>query len=405
MNQTNINMSSARVFLSYEQWLELLASTLLIEIFSVCVVPFLGIVGIVLNIIALWCLLDDKFKKVKLYKYLKVYMVNSLLICLFCIGFISQSRRFSEIAQQHWALFYSAYIHLPIIFVLYSFAGLIDIMIIIDRISIMSSKSPLFFKRIRPYAVCFVLFLIAFGLNATVWINYVPTMLTVQLGESYWHTFRILNPTLFNYSYAGQLIMNLQMAFRDIFVCLSHFVLNGASLLMLKKHLNKKSKILIGAKGISVDNRTRALDGSNKANEPTLNHNSSSIETNFNESIRKASKSTRKEAASTSNNRKEMLNEKEETTITKSPSSTNKKSKLSRADLNATLMVTILTFISMIEHLVFFLAMLNRWSPISATFFIIANLFIAIKHSSNFVVLFIFNSIFRQVFLEKLNLK
>jgi hypothetical protein len=289
------------------------------------------------------------------------------MICLFCIGFIGQSRRFTDLANQQWALFYSAYIHLPMLFVLYSNAGLIDIVIIIDRIAIMSSSNRLsFVKRSRPYLVCFVLFLVALGLNFTVWFYYVPTTWVVSISATEWITFNTLNITSFFNSYVGQLIIDLQMALRDIFAFVAQFLLNLASLFMLKKHLNKKSKILLGKKSrvLKVASQPPAGDRSKVVNLSRFNNNSSSL------SIELSKFQVKPNAMPTTSHNinkqsPNSINKASKAPLTIKSIIPNKQAKLSRADLSATLMVSILTLISMIEHIVFFLAMLNRWSPIS----------------------------------------
>jgi hypothetical protein len=379
LNKTIIenDLVNSRFYFTYEQWLEMLGFSMFNEILVLFTIPSLGILGILFNTIALWCLLDKKFKKTNLYKYLRVYMCNSLLICILCIGFICQSRRFTNIADQHWALFYRAYIQLPLLFLLYSNTGLIDIVIILDRISITSNSSRLLFvKRSRPYLVCFVLFVIALALNGTIWINFMPITLIVSLSNTKLHTFNILNHTPYLISPIGQLIINLQMAFRDILVFVAQFVLNVLLLLTLKKRLKKKFQILFGT-------RLMTLNESKKGNSPGID-NSGSVSTLKNKD---------KEASNGSDSR--------ETSANISSLMSENLAKLSRADLNATLMVSILTFISMIEHFIFFLAMLYRWSTISLLFFNISMIFVALKHFSNFIVLFTFNSNFKHVFLKK----
>ena len=158
---------------------EKVGSSWLLDSIYLFVISPISLIGFILNICCFFVLLPKlKIKQTKLYKYLRIYSLNSSLICfLHVFLFISFSPRYFDIAFEYVARFYRCKVLGYFCVCLYLFGNMLDILIALDRISIYLNGKLDKFNQMKPYTKCFCLFIICMLTNLpillsiTVYIN------------------------------------------------------------------------------------------------------------------------------------------------------------------------------------------------------------------------------------------
>jgi hypothetical protein len=378
--------STANIYMPLEFWLVLFGSTVYTEICFLILQPTLILIGLVFNIIGFWLLKNEKFNGIKLYAYMRVYLINSAVLCLFLTLSIFLSRRFTDFANNYVSTFITAYIMPAPSLICYLYAGVLDIIIILDRIAMLSNRLK-FIGRISPNYLCLALFIPCVIINLNVLFNYYPSSMIIWLSDTEQKMFYYFDLSNMNRTRASNIIVFLQSLLRDMCTFTSQFVLNLVSIYLLKKHLKKKSKLT-------------SVAGRNVANVISLRPIKSNSQTNNiqTDMIRLDSVLNNNEQT----NNPLHLNDHGRSNLNSVNVSREKKEKrLNKSELNATLMVMTISAISIIEHSLLFVSFVLNLSAISFALSSTAAVFMAFKHSSNFAVLVLFNKNFRDVFLAK----
>ncbi len=96
--------------------------------------------GLILNLTSIYLLFKINISSTRLYKYLRMYTVNSALICLILgFSFISWSPRFFPYFTEYYAKIFRCYLYNPLINTLFFLGNLMDIILsnlLIARINI-----------------------------------------------------------------------------------------------------------------------------------------------------------------------------------------------------------------------------------------------------------------------------
>lgn len=75
----------------------------------------LSVLGIVLNLISFFIFKNNRFNSIPLYGYLKIYTINSSVICLInSTYFLISTSTFFSIVYAYEMQFYSCYIYTPV---------------------------------------------------------------------------------------------------------------------------------------------------------------------------------------------------------------------------------------------------------------------------------------------------
>ena len=125
----------------------------------------LGLIGLVLNTFSLYVILKININ-IPIYRYLKIYCLNSSLICFLAIfSFYGNfTIRFTGIKTDLFARIYRCFIVNYVATSLYFYGNMLDIVIVIDRLSIFVN----FFKKlskINPLNISIFLAIICFTIN------------------------------------------------------------------------------------------------------------------------------------------------------------------------------------------------------------------------------------------------
>ena len=162
MNSTNL---SKFVFIVNEDFFLRIGSTWIIDSVYLAVISPIGFIGFLLNLLCFFVLLKIKIKETNVYEYLKIYSLNSSLICLtFGFLFLSHSPRYFNDFNNYYVKIFKCRIFGYGTISLYFFNNLLDILIILDRISIFKANLRLLCLN-KPYILCSTLFIACFAIN------------------------------------------------------------------------------------------------------------------------------------------------------------------------------------------------------------------------------------------------
>jgi hypothetical protein len=135
-----------------------IGSTWLLDTCYLYLMTILGFIGVILNILSLYVLFRINENHV-IYKYYRVYTFNSILICtIIMLHFYTRTPRYFEFALTYGAGVYRCRI-LYGIYTFTLFGSLINISILLERLSLFKPKLEKYFKT-KPYFVLFVALII-----------------------------------------------------------------------------------------------------------------------------------------------------------------------------------------------------------------------------------------------------
>ena len=187
-------------------------------IFSLCIL--FGFIGFVFNLICAFIFSNKNFNS-KFYKILRIYSLNSCLLNLNdFVMFFSAVINFKEFTVSYKASFYICYVYVTIAVTLYTFGGIFDIVIVLERLSILSNKFK-YLEKWTPGKLAIIVMISSLFIN-------IP----------------LIN-TPFFYRRFGTIIIHLNLLIRDILTLIVEIALNLLSLFYLKRLLVNKKKLTL----------------------------------------------------------------------------------------------------------------------------------------------------------------
>jgi hypothetical protein len=147
VNHTNNFPSLETVFAS-------LGSTAISDLSRIAINTPTGLIGLLLNIVGLRVLFKAQFKSIRLNSYFKIYLLNSAIIFLLGSGLMMNSRRYINI-NSYLTNFYVIYIYTAIIGTCYFYGSMLDILIILNSISLITNKTTQL-NKVPTYALCLI---------------------------------------------------------------------------------------------------------------------------------------------------------------------------------------------------------------------------------------------------------
>ena len=159
----NSNLTS---ILFEERFYLRIGSTWFTDSINLFVTAPIGLIGFFLNIISFVVLTKIKVSTTKLYDYMKIYSLNSALICaLGASVFISFSPRYFPYHIEYFALFGRCIIDQFLLTSLYLFANIMDIIIAFERVSIFNSTFQRIDAYLRPILISILSIMISLLIN------------------------------------------------------------------------------------------------------------------------------------------------------------------------------------------------------------------------------------------------
>jgi len=217
------------------------------EYFWVCAFFPISVIGFFLNLLSFIIFCKKEFN-IKLYTYFRVLTFTSIIIMLVALPYpFSMSKRLGFInnfAYQAW----QCYFYIPIVNTLFYYANVIEIIIQIDRLATFKLKLKAIYAKIKPHFLCIISFCICLIINFPYFFVFEP----VEISLNYFGPNNTINSyklydtdtSKFAVSTAGQILTYSIYFIRDFVVLVLTIILNTLNLFYLKKHFQKKSKMV-----------------------------------------------------------------------------------------------------------------------------------------------------------------
>jgi hypothetical protein len=217
-----------------------------------------GSLGFLGNILCFVVLLSKDFATMPMNSYLRVYSVNSCLICLLSsIIFIGNTKRLFPALNCFGTLAYFLWVYIPGVYGLQVMAQLLDIVVTMDRIGFFNYRVKAFMTRIQPRVACAV-FLVVSLINGSIYIiKGVPfgvpvgTVLDTSTGKVI-NNFVIWVPGTAEYAKTEVATMFFTVWFfvRESILLVGEIVPNCVSLYYLKDYYSKKMAQVVKEGGL-----------------------------------------------------------------------------------------------------------------------------------------------------------
>ena len=330
-----------------DYWLQYYGSTWTMDCLYVFALTPLSLFSFIMNILALTVLSESSFKSACLFRYLRLYVLNSSIISLFlATTFVFASYRILDFSNSYESIFYSSYFHGPFLLVFYTFGGLLEICISIERALTFMPKRGL--KKIINYKYFWLILIIfSFIINIPVFFLNHPTYDTVQLETGLTKRFYYWGITDFAVSSAGIGIMYALYTIRDLISLVVKIGLNILTVHLIRKHFNR----------ITGDSQAANSTIAKMRHSNTIDQAESCAEKTY----------------------------------------------LTEVDRNLTYTGIIMCVLSSFENafVIVSYVLVNYNYLLSYLLFLLSYLFLALKQFSNLLVLYSFNNFFREEFRKK----
>lgn len=193
-------------------------------------IPF-TVLGVLLNLICIYVLLKPQFSSKPIFKYLRAYVMSSLIICLsFLFLILTLENQFFEFTSSLMAKFVRCFVLMPILSIMYIYSSLMNILITLERIYIFRPNLN-YTNKLSWKTVCLISLIVCIALNMPFIISTRPS-------------YTGLNEAFFN-SFYGIAFMIFVYFIRDFVTLLVYFTLNVYLIVLLKRHLNYRESVLI----------------------------------------------------------------------------------------------------------------------------------------------------------------
>jgi hypothetical protein len=319
-------------------------------------------IGVVFNLAALIVLQNREFE-MRLYDYMRVYCANSFVENLISMLTFTANTPFIL----HWtnsqaAFTFFLYVNAAITNLCYFYGTALDILILLDRIGTFRNYVTKWIK-LSPYKTSLIAFICCLAIDFPYFFVYEPHSLTANLNATFVQTIWYVGNTVFAKGEAGTIITFVMYAVRDILLLPVEIVLNILSVYLLKEYIANRAKLL------GVGNA--AAGGTVVTNLAQPQHLTA--------------------APRTADNAKRA----------QSVVQTTSQERVSKPDLRLSIMVVIMCFLSILEHVFQILCVACPYFGSDAitffTYIYLNYLMTDFKHAVNFFLFFIFNNKFRAV--------
>lgn len=205
-----------------------------------------SLIGTLLNLVN-FAVFSKKEFNIKLYTYFRHISFFSAIFCLISAIYpFSVAKVFGTATFEFTA--WQCYFYLPVGITAYYYISVLDIIILIDRLSTFMPKLKSIYSKVEANKICIVCLVITIMVNCPYYFVFEPTIFN-------WHyfdqnkTIKIFSvtytvPTSFAISLEGQIITYIIYALREGVVIFIIITLNVINVIFLKRHLRKRAKML-----------------------------------------------------------------------------------------------------------------------------------------------------------------
>jgi hypothetical protein len=253
---TNTTTDPTGYYLSEDQWLTAFGSTWILDTFNCYPYIVAAILGFVLNSFSLAVFQDAEFN-IALYKYLSVYCLNNMLICLFGSGNVFFSiKRILPWTNSYYPNAFTNYFYLPVASILNFFGSMVDIFILLDRIGNFNKRVKELTTKWSVYRTCAITFVTCSIFCIPLFLAYCSCSITVKLSATTPFTIWFGGATELSKTLTMTILLFVILAVKELGVLLVQLGLNVVSIVLLKRYLMKKSR-LIASPVVAADINTK----------------------------------------------------------------------------------------------------------------------------------------------------
>ena len=331
---------------SLDYWFEAYGiPTALNKLYVYMLIP-INIITLGIDLFSFVVLFKRPFLASIFYKYIKVYFLNSIIICLFLItAFVCITHGVFDFTNSYATLFYGCFFFAPLLSTFYLNGSLIEISMVIERCLYFL---PPKYKKIKVVSFnnyCLLLLIASGIINWPLYFILIPAYIDVaQKDLDQITAFRIYYwavNTSFSNTLHGNIILYILYFIRDILPLVTKIILNIFLVNLVKKYL-KKLKI----EKIEFSNRI----------------STSMLQSDF------------------------------------PPSMSKNSAFLSKADRNQTISAICMCIFSLFEHMFYILSYILYFlgnSYVSNIIYYVVLVSLTLKHGCNFFIFYNFNYLFR----------
>ena len=227
-----------------DYWLQYYGSTWTTDSLYLFALTPMSLLSFIMNILAFIVLSKSSFGSAIIFRYLRLYVLNSSIISLLlATTFIFSSYRIFSFSNSYGTLFYGSYFHSPFLSIFYTFGGLLEIFITIERaLTFMPDRGLK--KIINHKQFWLVLLILSVFINIPVFFVNYPGIDDVLLDTGLAHRFYYWGVTDFALSPAGVGITYALYSLRDVVSLLVKILLNVLTVHLIRKHFNRISSDL-----------------------------------------------------------------------------------------------------------------------------------------------------------------
>jgi hypothetical protein len=248
-----MNFTNPSKFVIDENFYKKIGSTWIIDSIYLAIISPIGFIGFILNLFCFAILCKIKIKETKIYEYLKIYSLNSSLICLtFGFFFMSHSPRYFKDFTNYYVKFFVCRLFAYGTISLYFFNNVLDILIILDRISIFKPKLNVF-RLDKPYVLCSIAFVMCFLINLFYYFS-----IDIASNESYFESNSIsyCEQNEFGKTRHGFILNLLLIVLRDIITLMLEII----SSILVIHYYNKYKQMSIQILARNINNQNQSID-------------------------------------------------------------------------------------------------------------------------------------------------
>ena len=242
-NQNN-TFNQSYIELSISNWLELFGSTYLHDFLFTYILTVTSLAGFLLNLFSFCILLKKKFYRMPIFHYLRVYTLNSSIICFFLsTTFLGITYRLFEFTSAYQVYNYGLYVFVPFYSIFYMFNSFIDVYISLERLSLFLPK----LKKLKILSwkpTCMIMFIASVIINIPIFFIFDKASFSLILNgiEVYKIWSFILSD--FALSMIGNVSQFLVYSVRDILTMGLEIFVNILTIVLMKRHFKIKRNVI-----------------------------------------------------------------------------------------------------------------------------------------------------------------
>ena len=267
---------SANYFAFTEEYFLKLGSTWALDSFYLFVISPMAFIGFFLNILCAIVNFQIKIAQTKLYKYLTIYSLNSSFISLI-LGFIFLSRSPRYLVNGDYFGFYRCRIFGYAMIALLFFSNIMEIFIIIDRLSIFFKKFELL-RKLNPYILSSITLTSCFIITLPLIISYYPNNIEIISASN---ISAVCVPNEFGKTQIGIIVNLILIIFRDIITLIIEIVLSVLATFYFKKFMKKRSVFSCVHNFTQIPNNTATAIGKGEICRERFDNRKTIVQKNY----------------------------------------------------------------------------------------------------------------------------